>query len=92
MDRMGVVVLGAAAALMVGTAAYAQSGRPGNGNPSEVTIAPYSPYTPPQAELQRRPLFTFGGVNVDVWSPIEPPYDPNMNRAAASDPLWEEAP
>jgi hypothetical protein len=87
MDTIGGVILGAT--LFAAGAAYAQSPSRPDQSGSAVTQAPYYYPTPPlQGESQRRPLFTFGGVNVDVWAPVEPPYDPHIDRSAAADPFW----
>jgi hypothetical protein len=90
MHRIGIIVLGAT--LMVGVKAYAQSSSLDDENESQTTAPYYFSPLPPQGEPQRRPLFTFDGVNADVWAPVEAPYNPNMNRSAASDPIWEDAP
>jgi hypothetical protein len=42
----------------------------------------------PPGEPRSSPLFTFGGLNVHVWAPMEPHYNADANRNLAGDPLW----
>ncbi len=49
----------------------------------QALTAQADPSAPP-----RLPLFSFGNVDVQVWAPIAPPYDPDANRNFASDPSW----
>jgi hypothetical protein len=39
--------------------------------------------TGPAAAGSSRPLFTFGGLNVRVWTPVAPPYNAMANRNLA---------
>jgi hypothetical protein len=41
----------------------------------------------PPGEPQSSPLFTFGGLNVRVWAPVEPHYNVDANRNLAGEPL-----
>ena len=55
---------------------------------TQTTQAPfYDPTT--QAPPAPESLFNIGRVPIDVWAPVEPPYDAHMDRNLASDPLWE---
>ncbi len=36
---------------------------------------------------QPAPLFIIGGVAVEVWAPVPPPYDAAANRNGAANPL-----
>jgi hypothetical protein len=86
-----------ASALVVATAAFAQVKKP-NADPAprvvalegqRVTAPP--PLTNPDASITGpRPLFKIGKVPVEVWAPVEPPYDAHLNRSEAADPIWEE--
>jgi hypothetical protein len=42
----------------------------------------------PPAEPRSSPLFTFGGLNIRVWAPVEPHYSADANRNLAGEPLW----
>ena len=36
----------------------------------------------------QQPLFTIGGMPVQVWAPVAPPYDASTNLNNAADPFW----
>ena len=36
----------------------------------------------------RSPLFTIGGLDVRVWTPVEPHYNGEANRDPAAESLW----
>jgi hypothetical protein len=42
----------------------------------------------PAGEPRSSPLFTFGGLDVHVWAPMEPHYNAEANRDAAAEPFW----
>ncbi len=96
MNGLG-VILGATAIIVAGAAsARAQSGDAVGVGPG-VTEAPghvlEAPFFLPdgQTDAQRpRPLFTIGGLQIDLWAPIESYYDANVNRNLAADPLWAD--
>jgi hypothetical protein len=86
-----------ASALMVAMAASAQVKQPAADPPprpvpveSQTVTAPPVPTNPDATVTQPRALFKLGNVPVDVWAPVEPPYDANMNRSQAANPVWEE--
>jgi hypothetical protein len=78
-----------ASALMVATIVSAQAQGPAVPNTSQTTAAPVPAQNPQGTVQQSVPLFTIAGVPVRVWAPIEPSYDPNMNRTAAEGPMWD---
>jgi hypothetical protein len=87
----------AAFALVVATAASAQVKKPAADPPprpvpaeSQTVTAQPVPTNPDATVNQPRPLFNIGNLPVDVWAPVEPPYDANMNRSQAANPVWEE--
>lgn len=59
---------------------------------SQMLQAPFTPTTPDARAAQSRPLFMIGNLPVVVWAPVEPPYNGNMNRSAASDPMFDPDP
>src|ERR1700749_1614850 len=86
-----------ASALMIATAASAQVKKPAaDAPPRPVSMAsqtvPARPVlTNPDASVaQQRPLFSIRNVPVNVWAPVEPPYDTHMNRTQAANPVWGE--
>jgi hypothetical protein len=91
MNKLGVVAF-AAAALTVSAAASAQAQTPASPDVSHVTRAPALPPPPQQGEPQSRSLFTIGGFEVHLWAPVEPHYDPNLNRNQAANPVWDDGP
>ena len=87
MKAFGAVVLGMAA-LVAATAASAQAQIPEGPDTGQMARAPALPPAPRDGKPQSRALFTIGGVEVHLWAPVEPPYDPDLNRNLAADPLW----
>jgi hypothetical protein len=83
MNVIRTIALGAMA-LMVATAASAQTRSSPTPSASQVMGAPANPQ-----RNESRPLFTIGGLEVHVWAPRERPYDAHMNQTAAADPMWE---
>ncbi|HEY0182534.1 MAG TPA: hypothetical protein VGC09_06960 [Rhodopila sp.] len=88
MKMIGAVALGAVA-LMAATAATAQAQNPQVPDSTLFSRAPAAPPASLQAQSQPRPLFTIGGLEVHLWAPVESPYNANMNRNQAANPLWE---
>jgi hypothetical protein len=41
-----------------------------------------------QDEPQSRPRFTVGNLDIRVWAPVEPHYNPDANRNLAGEPPW----
>jgi hypothetical protein len=85
-----------ASALMVATAS-AQLKKPAADPPprpvpaeSQTVTAQPVPTNPDATVTQPHALFNIGNVPVDVWAPVEPPYDANMNRTQASNPVFEQ--
>ncbi len=86
----------AALALVVATAGFAQVKQPAADPPPRrvaaegqtVTAQPV-PTNPDATVTQPRPLFNIGKVPVVVWAPVEAPYDSNMNRTQAANPVWD---
>ena len=83
-------------ALVVTTAASAQVKQPAADPPprpvaseSQTVTAQPVPTNPDATVTQPRPLFNIGKVPVVVWAPVEPPYDANMNRTQAANPVWD---
>jgi hypothetical protein len=86
-----------ASALMAATAASAQVKKPAADPPprpvqaeSQTVTAQSIPTNPDASVTQPRPLFNIGNVPVDVWAPVEAPYDANMSRNQAANPVFEE--
>jgi hypothetical protein len=88
MNRIGAIVLGASV-LMVATAASGRAQSSEIPSASQATPTQSVPDVTESSPRQSTPLFTFGGMTVYLWAPVEPPYDANMNRSSAADPLWE---
>lgn len=88
MNRTVARIFGASA-LMVTMIASAQAQSPAVPSATQTTEAPVPLANPAGTAQQSAPLFTIAGVPVRVWAPIEPSYDPNMNRTAAQGPMWE---
>jgi hypothetical protein len=96
MKMFGTVVLGASA-LIVATTASAQVKKPAADAPTRqapaagqtVRAAPV-PANPEASVNAPLPLFKIGNVPVDIWTPVEPPYDSHLNRDQAANPLWNE--
>jgi hypothetical protein len=87
----------AASAVMVAGAGSAQVQKPAADSPprpvpaeSQTVTAQPVPTNPDASVTQPRALFNIGNVPVDVWAPVEPPYDANMNRNQAANPVFEE--
>jgi hypothetical protein len=40
-----------------------------------------------QDDQQSHPLFTFGGLDIRVWAPVEPPYNARANGNLAERPF-----
>ncbi len=87
----------AASALMVATAASAQVKQlPADPLPRPVAVESQTvtarpiPINPDASVTQPRALFKLGNVPVDVWAPVEPPYDAHMNKTQAANPTWDE--
>ncbi|HEX3575886.1 MAG TPA: hypothetical protein VHU42_14890 [Rhodopila sp.] len=57
---------------------------------SETTQNPLVPPAPQSNGPQSRTLFKIAGVPVHLWAPVEAPYDANMDRTAAANPIWED--
>ncbi len=55
---------------------------------SQMTRAPAPPVYPRVSPSENEPLFMIGKVPVQVWTPVEAPYDSNMNRNQAENPVW----
>jgi hypothetical protein len=89
MNMVRAAALGAAVLTLATTAAQAQS--PQVPNASEIMRSPAYPSPAQQGEHGSRPLFTFGGIEAHLWAPVEPPYDPSINRPLAEVPLWDHA-
>jgi len=87
MNPTGAAIL-RATALMVATVASAQAQSRQVPSTGQVTAAPSVQATPRQGTPQSRPLFTIGHLEVHLWAPMELPYDANMNRTFAADPVW----
>jgi hypothetical protein len=88
--------LAAAALTLVATAASGQVKQPVADPPprpvpseSQTITAEPVPTNPDASVTEPRPLFNIGNVPVDVWAPVEPPYDANMNRNQAANPVWD---
>jgi hypothetical protein len=87
MNQIIAAVFGGLAVMAVSTA-YGQEPStlsPGKGymfgiGPAEDGPAPRKP--------QPTPLFTFGGLNVGVWAPMEPHYNAGANRDPAGESFW----
>jgi hypothetical protein len=86
-----------ASTLMAATAASAQVKKPVADPPprpvpaeSQTVTAQSVPTNPDASVTQPRALFNIGNVPVDVWAPVEPPYDANMNRNQAANPVFEQ--
>lgn len=76
-------------ALMVATVATTQAQTPRVPGTSQTTQAPFVPPAPEPSGPQPHTLFKIAGVPVHVWAPVEAPYDANMDRTAAANPIWE---
>jgi hypothetical protein len=88
MNTVGVVVLGASA-LMLATLPFARAENPKVLNTRQ-TVATQSLGGNAEGTVpQSHPLFTVGGVEVHLWTPVAPPYDSHANRNFAANPLWE---
>ena len=88
MRKVAILVF-SVSALTVGAVpmAHAQSAAvPGT---TETTQASTIPSGPGQGTQQSAPLFMIGRMPVQVWAPVESPYNANMNRTAADNPMWE---
>jgi hypothetical protein len=86
-----------ASALVAATTASAQVKKPTADPPprpvqaeSQTVTAQSVPTNPDATVSQPRPLFNIGNLPVDVWAPVEPPYDANMNRNQAANPVFEQ--
>jgi hypothetical protein len=87
-----------ALALVAATAASAQVKQPATDPPprplpseNQTITAQPVPTNPDATVTQPRPLFNIGNLPVDVWAPVEAPYDANMNRNQAANPVWDGA-
>ncbi len=78
----GIVVLMASTAAMADPRAAQVPGG------SQELHAPALPANPPSGQSGDLPLFTIGRLPVQVWSPVEAPYDANMNRNQAANPIF----
>lgn len=96
MKMLASLVLGVSA-VIVATNASAQVKKPAADGPARpvpvagqtmrATPVPADPEASVNAPL---PLFKIGNVPVDVWTPVEPPYDSHLNRDQAANPIWNE--
>ncbi len=84
-------------ALVMAIAAFAQVKKPTADPPprpirveSQTVTARPTLANPDASVTEPRPLFKIGKVPVDVWAPVERPYDSHMHRNEAADPIWEE--
>jgi hypothetical protein len=75
--------------LLMATVATTQARTPQIPGTSETTQDPFVPPAPESSGPQSHTLFKIAGVPVHVWAPVEAPYDPNMDRTAAANPMWE---
>ena len=87
MNTAHVLILGTFVAIL-STSAFAQDQLPGDTNTNYWIGASNAPVAPEQGNQQPRRLFTIGGLPVNIYTPVEPPYSPAMNRNLAADPLW----
>ena len=88
MRKISFVVFGAAALLTVGAVQAQMPVNPEDN--SQMTVAPAPSFENQENRDQSRPLFTFGGLEVHVWAPLEAPYNSKVNRSRAEDPLWSQ--
>jgi hypothetical protein len=88
MNRIRAIVLGASV-LMVATAASGRARSPEVPSASQATPTQSAPGVTESSAPQSAPLFTFRGMTVYLWAPVEPTYDADMNRNSAADPMWE---
>jgi len=95
MKMINAAVVGAtlwsATVLVAATATPARAQAPQVRDAGQVTMAPAVPAPPPAGELQSRPLFTLGKLEVHLWAPVEASYDAHMNHTAAANPMWANA-
>jgi hypothetical protein len=96
MRMLATLVLGASA-LAVAATASAQVKKPAADAPirqvpaaGQTMKAAPVPANPEGSVNAPLPLFKIGNVPVDVWTPLEPPYDSRMNRDQAANPIWDE--
>jgi hypothetical protein len=87
MNTIGALAIGAFA-LVAATGASAASRQSQNASDSQVLQAPAPPSTQQPGEVEVHPLFAIGDLPVGVWAPVEPPYNANMNRNQAANPIW----
>ena len=87
MNRIIAVVFGVLA-VAGATAAYGQERNPQMPSASDI-IGPVSGgIESERSDRQSLPLFTFGGLEVRVWAPVEPHYSSEANRNLADQPFW----
>ena len=86
MTRSGALITGVLPLLMA-TAAFADPPPPQiSGTVQSPVILP-GPIAP---EITQQPLLTIGGLPVEIWAPVPPPYNMQVNRSAAADPFYDQ--
>jgi hypothetical protein len=68
-------------AIVTATAAYGQEQTAQIPGANGVTVQG-------QGGRQSTPLFTIGGVNVRLWTPVSPPYNAQANGNLSQRPIW----
>ena len=87
--RKAAILVFSASALMIGMVAAAQAQETAVPGTSQTTQAPSAPATPEGGAPPPAPLLMIGKMPVQVWAPVESPYNANINRTAAESPMWE---
>jgi hypothetical protein len=87
MNRIVAVAFGALAIVGV-TAAYGQERNPQPPGTGRVTGTGTIRTGSGREDRQSHPLFTFGGLDVRLWTPVAPHYNAEANRNLAEQSIW----
>jgi hypothetical protein len=75
--------------LMATATAYGQQRSPETTvSARETLVAPSLTVGAARHSRSTPPLFTFGGVEVRAWAPVQPHYSAQANRNLAALPIW----
>jgi hypothetical protein len=87
MNQIMAMAIGGLAMVAVSAAHRQERGTPVPDSTSAFDLGQEAIGSPP-GEPRSSPLFTFGGLNIRVWTPVEPHYSADANRNLAGEPLW----
>jgi hypothetical protein len=86
MNRSGALIAGALP-LLIATAAFAEP------PDQQLSGTVQSPVVLPESiapAITQQPLWTIGGLPVEIWAPVPPPYDQEANRVGAANPRYDQ--